>query len=156
MSWKVLRTKPRHEIKVADRLHKNGLNVYCPVVEEIRQWSDRKKKIKIPLFSSYIFILADGNENMVYNDPGISGFLNWLGKPAILRDEEIEAIKKWLDKDNIDEFKVSQLEEGELIELKGGTFKGQDAIIEKIDSKQLKLILPEMGWKITANIQDVI
>ena len=47
--WNVLHTKPRAEKKVTESLKNIGVDVYCPTVIEVRQWSDRKKKISKPL-----------------------------------------------------------------------------------------------------------
>ena len=54
--WHVLYTKPRHEIKALERLAKKGFEVYCPMKTTLKQWSDRKKKVSVPLLPSYIFI----------------------------------------------------------------------------------------------------
>ena len=94
MPWYVLRTKPQHEIKVAQRIAKLDLEVYCPVMKVVRQWSDRRKKIEVPLFRSYVFVhLKPSEKNLVYDVPGILGFLNWLQKPAIVQKDEIDTIK---------------------------------------------------------------
>ena len=47
--WFAVYTSPRTEQKVAERLEKEGYEVYLPLVTTLRQWSDRKKKVKIPL-----------------------------------------------------------------------------------------------------------
>jgi hypothetical protein len=55
-------------------------------MKTLRQWSDRKKKVQIPMFPSYIF--AHTNESERYQllmDPGVLNFVFWLGKPAIVR-----------------------------------------------------------------------
>ena len=83
-------------------------------------------------------------------------FLNWLKKPAIAKDEEIEAIKSWLNNDRLDNFEVDKLQAGDEIEIKSGKFANKKAVIKEIGNKKLKLILPEVGWIITANIQDVV
>jgi hypothetical protein len=44
MSWFVIYTRPQQEKKVAAGLTKIGVEAYCPIVTEVRQWSDRKKK----------------------------------------------------------------------------------------------------------------
>ena len=56
MPWYVLYTKPRQEKKVTDSLNAIGVEAYCPLVTVIKQWSDRKKKVQIPLINSYVFV----------------------------------------------------------------------------------------------------
>ena len=56
MKWFVLYTKPNFEIKVAEAINDLGINAYCPVYTQIKQYSDRKKKIQKPLLSSYVLV----------------------------------------------------------------------------------------------------
>ena len=157
MPWYVIRTKPQHEIKSAGFLENLGIEVFCPVITEVRQWTDRKKKVTVPLFRSYLFVNIGSKErNKVYEAPGVSGFLNWLNKPAIAKSEEIEAIKSWLNNDELDEFKVSKLTAGDDVIIKSGKFANKKAIIKEVGSRKLKLILPDIGWTLTANIQEVV
>jgi hypothetical protein len=58
----------------------------------VRQWSDRKKKVVVPTFNSYVFVqVADSDRDLVFQSVGAVRYL--LGKPAIVRDEEIGTIK---------------------------------------------------------------
>ena len=54
--WFVVYTKSRCEKKVADLLTKKGIENYCPLNRVQKQWSDRKKIILAPLFTSYVFV----------------------------------------------------------------------------------------------------
>ena len=54
--WFVLFTKPRTEIKVSQRLSVLGIENYTPTRIEVRQWSDRKKKITVPLLPSMVLV----------------------------------------------------------------------------------------------------
>ncbi|MCH4821986.1 UpxY family transcription antiterminator [Gramella lutea] len=157
MPWYVIRTKPQHEIKSAKILENIGLKVYCPVITELRQWSDRKRKISTPLFRTYLFAnLDDKNRNKVFEAPGVLGFLNWLGEPAVAKNEEIEAIRSWMNNDKLDGFEVRDLNAGDKVEIKAGRFTKKEAIIKEVGNKKLKLIFPDIGWTLTARIQDVL
>jgi transcriptional antiterminator RfaH len=157
MPWYVLRTKPQHEIKSAQILEKSGLEIFCPVITEVRQWSDRKKKITVPLFRSYVFAnLDDKSRNHVFEAPGVVGYMQWLGKPAIAKDDEIEAIRSWLNNDQLGEFEVGTLKAGEEVEIKSGNFANKMAVIKEVGNKKLKLILKDLGWTLTANVKDVV
>ena len=48
-NWYALYTKPRFEKKVSSLLFENNFNCYLPLVSTIKQWSDRKKKVELPL-----------------------------------------------------------------------------------------------------------
>ena len=54
--WLVFYTKSRQEKKVRDILLRRGFEVFLPLQKVMRQWSDRKKKVEVPLFNAYIFV----------------------------------------------------------------------------------------------------
>ncbi|MBI6119109.1 UpxY family transcription antiterminator [Salegentibacter maritimus] len=157
MAWYVLYTKPRTEKKVAQRLEEMGVAVYCPLITEIKQWKDRKKKLKSPLFKSYVFIqLKEQERNLVFDVPGVVKYLFWLGKPAIVKDEEIEVIRKWLNGENVDDAKVDCLNEGDHISIKSGVFKNQEAIIREVGKRKMRLILPKLGCTVEVLTKEVV
>jgi transcription antitermination factor NusG len=75
--WYVIRTKPRWEKKVALQIEKKQIEVFLPILEKIRIWSDRKKKIQDPMFSGYVFVRADETERLtaISNTPGAMGYI---------------------------------------------------------------------------------
>lgn len=157
MDWYVIYTKPRWEKRVAEELFKFGIEAYCPTVTEVRQWSDRKKKVESPLFKSYVFVkMAGKSRDKVFECPGVVRYLFWLGKPAVVKDAEIDTIKKWLDNDEMEIVSTDHLSPGDHVTIAGGNFKGQDAIIQKIGKKRLRLILKSMGWVVNVKVSDVV
>lgn len=157
MEWYVIYTKPRWEKRVAKELEELGIESYCPMTTEVRQWSDRKKKITSPLFTSYVFVkVATKQKNEVFKVPGVVRFLFWLGKPAVVRDVEIQTIRDWLDNEHVEEVETSHLSPGDRIVIANGNFKGQDAIISEIGKKRLRLILKSMGFVVNVKINDAV
>ena len=157
MSWYVLYTKPRTEKRVAESLEQMGVEVYCPLITGIKQWTDRKKKLKTPLFKSYVFIkLEEKNRNRVFDVPGVVRYLFWLGKPAIVRNEEIEVIQEWLDCEKVDDAKVDHLNQGDKISIKNGVFKDHEAIIREVGNRKMRLILPKLGCTVEVLTKEVI
>jgi transcriptional antiterminator RfaH len=57
--WFVFYTKSRQEKKVNELLLKKKFEPFLPMQQVMRQWSDRKKKVTVPLFNSYIFVFAE-------------------------------------------------------------------------------------------------
>ncbi|AWK03026.1 antitermination protein NusG [Flavobacterium crocinum] len=146
MNWYVVYTKPKWEKKVADKLKQAGIECYCPLITQIKQWTDRKKKIEIPLFSSYVFVqLADSERNSVFQVAGVVRYLFWLGKPAIVKNEEIEAIKTSLKAPNISDVSVSTIQVGDRIKLESGAFSNQNAIVQEISNNYYILVLETLG-----------
>ena len=157
MSWYVLYSKSRYEIKTANTLEKMGIEVYCPVTKEVRQWSDRKKTITKPLFDSYLFVKLNEHEReKVFEVTGIVRFVYWLGKPALITDKEIDTIRNWLEGGRMEKIEVTGLTPGEIIKLNAGVFKDQEAKIIDIGKNRMRLILLSLGCVITVNIKEVI
>lgn len=146
MNWYVVYTKPKWEKKVAEKLQQIGIESYCPLVTQVKQWSDRKKKVEVPLFNSYVFVqLADNDRNTVFQVAGIVRYLFWLGKPAIVRDEEIDIIKRNLKASNVSEISVTAMQVGDRIKLDSGVFSNQDAIVQEVSNTHYILVLESLG-----------
>ncbi|MFB3389200.1 UpxY family transcription antiterminator [Flavobacterium sp. LAR06] len=146
MTWYVLYTKPKWEKKVAEKLNQIGIECYCPTVTQIRQWSDRKKKVVVPLFNSYVFVqLPEIEKNSVFTVPGVIRYLFWLGKPAVVRDEEISIIKTSLQASDVIDVTVSSIQVGDKIKLESGAFSNQDAIVQEVSKTHYILILESLG-----------
>ncbi len=149
MPWYVIYTKPRNEKKVADRLKQIGIDVYCPMITMVKQWSDRKKKVEIPLLNSYVFVnLNEKDRELVFQVSGVVRYLFWLGKPAVVRGEEIDALQDGL-KETISSFEVSAIKIGDMLPIPTGPFQGKEGIIKQINKNSLQLILKELGVLIT-------
>ena len=96
--WFVIYTKPRNEIKVSQRLSVLGIENYTPTRLEIRQWSDRKKKTLVPLLSSMVLVSIHEKEvNKVFEVAGVVRYLFEKGKRAEVSNEEVLAMKYYLE-----------------------------------------------------------
>ena len=146
MNWYVVYTKPKWEKKVAERLNEIGVVTYCPSITKISQWSDRKKTISVPLFNSYVFVqIEEKNRNRIFEVPGALRYLFWLGKPAIVRNSEIEAIQKWISAPDEYEVALDTWKKGDKIVLDSGPFASQHAIIQEVKQNHYILILESLG-----------
>jgi transcription antitermination factor NusG len=153
MSWYAIYTKPRWEKKVHALLLKKGIESYCPLNRVVKQWSDRKKKVEIPLFTSYIFTNITVEQ---YSDirmtAGVVNFVYWLGKPAIISNTEMKALQDFVD--NNENILVQQIgyKEGDSIAIESGIFKGQKATVNKVNKNKVELILEELQIKLVVGI----
>ena len=155
--WYVLYTRPKAERRVADSLDKINIEVYCPMVTSVRQWSDRKKKVKIPLFHSYVFVrLKERERHKVFEVPGVIRYLYWLGRPGIVKDEEIETIKDWLNGGKVQDVLIENFSPGDRVVIKAGAFKHQEAVIKHVNSSRTRLILVNLGCTVTAKTSEVL
>ena len=125
-NWFAVYTQSRAEKKVFERLEKAGVETFLPLVAILKQWSDRKKKVEQPLIKSYVFVKANIlNLNSVLYIPGVLNILKYLGKPAIVKDSEIENLKILVNNnEHVQEIDSIDLSKGEIIEVVKGPFTG--------------------------------
>ena len=148
MNWYALYTKPRNEKKVEEQLHKMGLEVFCPKVTVVKQWSDRKKRVSQPLIPSYVFVkIKEQERDLVFSVSGVVRYLFFLGKPAIIKESEINAMKETLNHD-FKEVGVMDLEKGQKFTIEEGTFKGQEATFLEQKGNKIILRLESLGIKL--------
>ena len=149
MRWFVLKTKPHYEISAANTLEKMGIRSYCPVYKQIKQYSDRKKKIETPLLRSYLLVkILDKDRYRVFDVPGIIRYVFWSGKPATVREKEIELMEKNLS-GIYDEISISNIKKGETFTISEGPFKGVSSKVVKLFKNSVKLELPGLGILLT-------
>jgi transcription antitermination factor NusG len=95
--WYALRTRSRHEKLVRDRLCSKGVEPLLPLVRHISQWSDRKKRIELPLFAGYCFAKFSLNERTsVLEVPGVVNIVGTT-QPEAIPEEEIQSLQTLLD-----------------------------------------------------------
>ncbi|HXB43251.1 MAG TPA: UpxY family transcription antiterminator [Puia sp.] len=151
--WHAVYTKPRWEKKVADLLTKKNIENYCPVTRVNHQWSDRKKIILEPLFISYVFIYIDESQyQSARTTSGVINFVYWLNKPALIRNDEIDTIKRFLneyDKVQLEKIEVSH---DDTVRITNGLLMGQKGQILSVNNKWVKVILPSLGFMMQAEV----
>ena len=156
LNWYALYSKPRKEQKIAQQLEQLGFTIYLPLKTEVRQWSDRKKTVVSPLFSSYVFIqIEESKRQEVFIIDGVLNYVFWLGKPAIIRDEEMDLMRREIEQPDSEVF-VTAMQTGEKIELQDGVFKGQQATVEHISNQKTHLFLPSLGIKLVISKERVL
>jgi transcription antitermination factor NusG len=98
MKWYVVDTRPRWEKKVHNSLVDKGIECFCPINKVYRQWSDRVKMVEEPLFPSQVFVkICDNDRTSVRMTAGVRNFVYKNGKPTVIREKEIQNLKKFLD-----------------------------------------------------------
>ena len=99
LRWYALHTRARHEKAIERRLQEQGMETFVPTSMEMHRWSDRKKKVEVPLFSCYVFVrcaLTAADRTRVYRVESVHGFVGTRGASLPIPDEQIESIQKVL------------------------------------------------------------
>lgn len=157
MPWYALYTKPRNEKKLTRLLLEKGIGAYCPLQETLKQWSDRKKKVKEPLIRSYVFVqLADYEKESiaVLETEGAVRFLWWLNKPAVVKDEEISHLKALLEEPG-EEYAVeslANLEPGDRVKIVQGLWQENEGYLLRKEEKRVVLLIESLETVITVKV----
>jgi len=151
--WYAVYTRPRWEKKVADLLSRRRVENFCPLNRIVRQWADRKKIIYEPLFSSYVFVHAAEAEQLVIKQTdGILNFVYWLGKPAVIKGDEIAAIGEFLeDHENIklEKINVSITDKVRIIH---GPLANREGNVLEVKRNSVRVSLPSLGYDMVAEV----
>ena len=148
MNWYVLHTKPRCEKKVEEKLKSIGINAYCPSRYEIRFWSDRKKRIDVPLLPSMVLVNIDDKQiNRVFQCSSVVRYMFWLGKRAIVRQNEVQILRKYLDGNyNLIDCDISNIKVGDNFKL--SSFNNENGIVNRISKNNLWIYLKSIGYSV--------
>ncbi len=133
-SWFALYTRSRFEKKVFSELADRSIDVFLPMREVLSRWKDRKKKIWIPLFPSYVFVNHEDtavNRYKVLNITGAVRFIGFEGRAQEIPDDQIRAVRRFLEtKISVDPYPYAKV--GRRCEIIAGSLKGvQGVLVQK-------------------------
>ena len=156
--WHALYVRSRSEKKVLSQLEDQGYTAYLPLVTQMKQWSDRKKKVEEPLFKSYVFVFSNDKEYIpILNLYGVIKFVCFEKQAVIVPENQILAIKKFVSEyERGDEFKMLNNEElkvGQMVRIINGPLKGLIGRLETIRNKRhLIVYIDVVGQSIPVHI----
>jgi len=150
--WYAVYTRPRWEKKVASLLLDKGIENYCPINKVTRQWSDRKKVVLEPVFKGYVFVrLEDDKKWEVKSVHGILNYVYWLGKPAVIRDEEIDLIRKFLNEFNDVQVEAKGLVVNTEVRVKQGVLMNYKGIVVEILGNRAVVKIDTLDLQLSAH-----
>jgi len=151
--WYVLYTKPRWEKKVYALLTEKGMEAYCPLNKVRKKWSDRMKWVEEPLFKSYVFVKVKAEEQTrVRMVNGVVNFVYWLGKPAIVKEKEIETIRKFLNDYTDVQAMPLDLQKDAKVKIRRGAFMDKEAKVVKLMKNKVQVVIESIGYSLVAVI----
>ncbi len=156
MNWYAIYTKPRHEKAAVKLLTEKEFETYLPLIKKVRQWKDRKKKIEMPLFNSYIFVNFDyKNRFNVLETHGVVKIINFGGTPAIIPNWQIESLRQMLDFP--DSLQLEQyIKPGEIVEITDGPMSGmRGMVVTKKSSKKLVLSIEGIFQSVSVQVEEI-
>lgn len=152
--WYIIYTRPGYEKKVAALLEKKGIEAYCPLNKINHNLIDRKRIIAEPLFSSYVFVRASDIEHTsIKETDGFVNFVYWLAKPAVICNDEIDTIKKFLIEYDYVSIEKSEVLPNDKVRILNGPLVLWEGNIVEVKTDIVKILLPSLGYSLVAEIR---
>lgn len=131
LKWYAIRTRSRHEKVVERQLQGQGIDVFSPFINQIRQWSDRRKVVETPLFAGYAFVrIAPTPEERirVLKAQGVVEIVGGQGHGIPIPTEQIEAVRAVVA-GNLPIAQHVFLKVGQRVRVRGGSLDGVEGIL---------------------------
>ncbi|MBW6478680.1 MAG: UpxY family transcription antiterminator [Bacteroidales bacterium] len=154
--WYALYTRPRFEKKAEKIMHERGIRCYLPMIRTLRQWSDRKKWVDLPLFSSYIFVFSQASDlHKALSVPGAIRFVSFEGRPVEIPENQIENIKWILSADVVSQPLAEKIPQGAKVEIIKGPLRGLRAeMVHYNNRKKIVLRVDQLNQSVEIQIPE--
>ena len=129
--WYAVQTRARHEKVIAKRLREKGLTTFLPLVSEVHRWSDRWKRVELPLFSCYIFVklIRTSRDRLWLSQvDGVFGIVGVRGEGTPIPDEQIKAVRALVAQRLPWSFHPF-LKIGQQVRIRGGSLDGVEGVL---------------------------
>jgi transcription antitermination factor NusG len=127
--WYAAYTSANHEKRVAEQLGIREVEFFLPAYTSVRRWKDRRVTLQMPLFPGYVFVrMALRDRLQVQQVPGVAHLVGFVGTPAALPDEEIEALRAGLER-GVRAAPHPYLAAGRRVRLTSGPLTGMQGIL---------------------------
>ena len=148
--WFVIWAESRAEKKVEQRMAAMGLQPWLPVVKERHRWSDRWREVEVPLFAGYLFAKAtQADWPLVLRTPGVLTVVKEGGKPALLADSFMTALRDAIGRDGAAPEAVTERVDyapGDEVIVQEGVLCGVRGVVrERRGGRQLVIWVAEIG-----------
>lgn len=138
--WYVASTYPNCERKAEKKLEDLEITTFLPLQKVVRQWSDRKKKLEVPLFPNYIFVNLLPHERFIaLKVRELVRFVPFEGKPAVIPQDIINSIKKVLNGEvNVSNGCFNRI--GMKVTISRGQFAGAEGVLIRKNGRSRLII----------------
>jgi len=146
LRWFAVQTRSRHEKKVLTELNIKGFTTFLPLYSELRQWSDRRQRVDLPLFSQYVFVQfapSPAARVSVLQTNGIIHFVGSHGNGTPIPDEEIDSIHT-LFRQRAPIEPCSFLKTGQRVRIRGGSLDGVTGVLAAIHGDRRLIVSVEL------------
>jgi len=142
--WYAVYTKPRWEKKVIQLLDEKRIENYLPLQKILKQWSDRRKWVREPLFRSYVFVFIDQVEYLpTLQTSGVVKFVTFEGKAVSIPPIQIEAIRTFVETGEEMITESVDMKVGDKVKVTRGSLKGLEGTLISISEKKRVRVMIE-------------
>jgi len=155
LPWYCLKVKPRNEIKVNSFIQRKKIETFLPLITTIKYYSDRKKKLLIPLIPGYVFVNGEEAERKlaITMTPGAIHYLRFKNRYALVKPEEIENIKIMLREPEKIKIAKDTIQKGNPVKIKSGVFSGLSGEIQEVRGNfKLLVRIEEIGIAMSVEV----
>jgi transcription antitermination factor NusG len=154
--WYAFRTRSRHEKKATLQLQEAGIETFLPVASQVREWSDRRKIIELPLFPGYGFARINylGNDRIrVLSIHGIVSFVGPNGCGTPVPDQQIQDLRKLMHHKTPCQ-PHPYIAVGRRVRIRGGALDGVEGVLtEQREDRSLVISLTPIERAVSIRIE---
>lgn len=154
--WFALYVWPRAEKKVFASLQSMGFEAYLPLITEIHQWSDRRKKVEVPLLRSYVFVFSSPQDHFnILDINGVLRFVSFENRPVVVPENQIFGIKKYIEEyeGKTEDMETVLLKEGQMVRIIQGPLRGLTGrLVSEKNKRHLIVYIETVGQYLPINI----
>ncbi len=126
--WYAVYTFPNREKLVAAHFASRGIEHFLPLFESVREWSDRRVELLMPLFPGYLFVFTSLRHRLpVITVPGVVRLVNVAGQPVPLATNVIETLRHGIRRLEAEPFPY--LTVGQRVSICAGPLKGLTGVL---------------------------
>jgi transcription elongation factor/antiterminator RfaH len=140
--WYLLYTLPKREKKVAEQLTDSNFNHYLPMLTTARQWADRVKIIREPMFPSYVFIYVEKLSDYFagLSIEGVLQYVKFGGHAARIRGSVVQNLKLVSEYGKNVVVSSCEFQQGEILTISEGPFAGMNCEMVKYKNEDKLLV----------------
>ena len=150
-NWYAVYTKPNCEKEVVSFFSRKKIENFCPMNRVKIQSFRHSKILQEPLFKSYVFVNIDRDDTFLLKQAeGVISLLYWKGKPLIIREDEIAAIKEFITDHNNIELEKTQINLSDIATIEETSYYSKDGKVDALKNDTVKVNLPSLGYAMCA------
>lgn len=152
-AWHALHTQHQSEKMVAEQLISRGFEIFLPLYSAVHRWKDRTKQLSLPLFPCYVFFRGGLDRKLqLLTAPGVHAIVGTAGRPGVIPDAEIEAIR-WTVNSRLNVEPHPFLQCGDKMRIKSGPLAGLEGLlVSKQNRLRLVLSVEMLGSSVAVEV----